>query len=233
MIWAIGDLHLDHKKEKPMDVFGEKWENHEEKIFSSWEKLVAEDDRVLVVGDISWALKLEEGEIDLRRLDELPGKKYLIKGNHDYWWSSMNKLNGLNLNTIEFLHNTGAVDGKVAFCGSRGWTDIDATSFDEQDEKIYKRELNRLQLSIDDMEKKAKGKTIEKKIALLHYPPFNAKGEPNDFAELMVSAGIDICIYGHLHSFGHKFIVEGKIDGIDYYCVSSDYIDFELRKIEV
>lgn len=216
-----------------MDVFGEKWENHEEKIFSSWEKLVAEDDRVLVVGDISWALKLEEGEIDLRRLDELPGKKYLIKGNHDYWWSSMNKLNGLNLKTIEFLHNTGAVDGKVAFCGSRGWTDIDATSFDEQDEKIYKRELNRLQLSIDDMEKKAKGETIEKRIALLHYPPFNAKGEPNDFAELMVSAGIDICIYGHLHSYGHKFIVEGKIDGIEYYCVSSDYIDFELRKIEV
>lgn len=233
MIWAIGDLHLDHKKEKPMDVFGEKWENHEEKIFSSWEKLVAEDDRVLVVGDISWALKLEEGEIDLRRLDELPGKKYLIKGNHDYWWSSMNKLNGLNLKTIEFLHNTGAVDGKVAFCGSRGWTDIDATSFDEQDEKIYKRELNRLQLSIDDMEKKAKGETIEKRIALLHYPPFNAKGEPNDFADLMVSAGIDICIYGHLHSFGHKFIVEGNIDGIEYYCVSSDYIDFELRKIEV
>ncbi len=233
MIWAIGDLHLDHKKEKPMCIFGKKWENHEEKIFSSWERLVAEEDLVLVVGDISWALKLEEGEIDLRRLDELPGKKYLIKGNHDYWWSSMNKLNGLNLNTIEFLHNTGAVDGKVAFCGSRGWTDIDATSFDEQDEKIYKRELNRLQLSIDDMEKKAKGETIEKKIALLHYPPFNAKGEPNDFAELMVSAGIDICIYGHLHSFGHKFIVEGNIDGIEYYCVSSDYIDFELRKIEV
>lgn len=233
MIWAIGDLHLDHKKEKPMCVFGKKWENHEEKIFSSWERLVAEDDRVLVVGDISWALKLEEGEIDLRRLDELPGKKYLIKGNHDYWWSSMNKLNGLNLKTIGFLHNTGAVDGKVAFCGSRGWTDIDATSFDEQDEKIYKRELNRLQLSIDDMEKKAKGETIEKRIALLHYPPFNAKGEPNDFAELMVSAGIDICIYGHLHSYGHKFIVEGNIDGIEYYCVSSDYIDFELRKIEV
>ena len=83
------------------------------------------------------------------------------------------------------------------------------------------------------MEKKAKGETIEKRIALLHYPPFNAKGEPNDFAELMVSAGIDICIYGHLHSYGHKFIVEGNIDGIEYYCVSSDYIDFELRKIEV
>ena len=233
MIWAIGDLHLDHKKEKPMDVFGKKWENHEEKIFSSWENSVAEDDRLLVVGDISWALKLEEGEEDLRRIDALPGKKFLIKGNHDYWWSSMNKLKGLDLKTVEFLHNTGAVDGNVAFCGSRGWTDIDATGFDEQDEKIYKRELNRLQLSIDDMEKKAKDSAIEKRIALLHYPPFNAKGEPNDFADLLSAAGIDICIYGHLHSFGHKFIVEGEINGVRYYCVSSDYIDFEPRKIEV
>ena len=145
----------------------------------------------------------------------------------------MNKLNALGLKSVEFLHNTGAVDGTIAFCGSRGWTDIDASGFDEQDEKIYKRELNRLQLSIDDMEKKAKGSVIEKRIALLHYPPFNAKEDPNDFADLLNAAGIDICIYGHLHSFGHKFIVEGEINGVRYYCVSSDYIDFEPRKIEV
>ncbi len=216
-----------------MDVFGKKWERHEEKIFDAWKRLVSEEDRVLVVGDISWALKLEEGEIDLKRLDALPGKKYLIKGNHDYWWSSLNKLNSLDLRTIEFLHNTGAVDGHVAYCGSRGWTDIDATSFDEQDEKIYKRELNRLQLSIDDMEKKAKDQMVEKRIALLHYPPFNAKGEPNDFAKLLEKGGIDICIYGHLHSYGHQFVVEGNLGSVDYFCVSSDYIDFEPRKIEV
>lgn len=233
MIWAIGDLHLDHKKEKPMDVFGKAWQNHEEKIFDAWRERVAPEDTVLVVGDISWALKLEDGKEDLLRIDALPGRKILIKGNHDYWWSSLNKLNELGLETVDFLHNTGMVVGDVAICGSRGWTDIDAGSVDEQDEKIYKRELNRLQLSIDAMEKEAEGKDIAHRIAMLHYPPFSSKGEPNDFAEILKEAKIDLCVYGHLHSYGHKFVVEGEFDGVNYQCVSSDYIDFKVRKLEV
>lgn len=233
MIWAIGDLHLDYKKEKPMDVFGKAWKNHEEKIFEAWRERVAPDDTVLVVGDTSWALKLEEGKKDLARIDDLPGRKILIKGNHDYWWSSLNKLNELGLETVDFLHNTGMVVGNVAICGSRGWTDIDAGSVDEQDEKIYKRELNRLQLSIDAMEKEAEGKDIVHRIAMLHYPPFSSKGEPNDFADILKEAKIDLCVYGHLHSYGHKFVVEGEFDGVRYQCVSSDYIGFKVQKLEV
>ena len=233
MIWAIGDLHLDYKKEKPMDVFGKAWKNHEEKIFEAWRERVAPDDTVLVVGDTSWALKLEEGKKDLARIDDLPGRKILIKGNHDYWWSSLNKLNELGLETVDFLHNTGMVVGNVAICGSRGWTDIDAGSVDEQDEKIYKRELNRLQLSIDAMEKEAEEKEISHRIAMLHYPPFSSKGEPNDFADILKEAKIDLCVYGHLHSYGHKFVVEGKFDGVRYQCVSSDYIGFNVQKLEV
>ena len=233
MIWAIGDLHLDYKKEKPMDVFGKAWKNHEEKIFESWREGVAPDDTVLVVGDISWALKLEEGKKDLDRIDDLPGRKILIKGNHDYWWSSLNKLNELGLETVDFLYNTGMVVGNVAICGSRGWTDIDAGSVDEQDEKIYKRELNRLKLSIDAMEKEAEEKEISHRIAMLHYPPFSSKGEPNDFADILKEAKIDLCVYGHLHSYGHKFVVEGEFDGVRYQCVSSDYIGFKVQKLEV
>lgn len=233
MIWAIGDLHLDYKKEKPMDVFGKAWKNHEEKIFEAWRERVAPDDTVLVVGDISWALKLEEGKKDLDRIDDLPGRKILIKGNHDYWWSSLNKLNELGLETVDFLHNTGMVVGNVAICGSRGWTDIDAGSVDEQDEKIYKRELNRLKLSIDAMEKEAEEKEISHRIAMLHYPPFSSKGEPNDFADILKEAKIDLCVYGHLHSYGHKFVVEGEFDGVRYQCVSSDYIGFKVQKLEV
>lgn len=233
MIWAIGDLHLDYKKEKPMDVFGKAWKNHEEKIFEAWRERVEPDDTVLVVGDISWALKLEEGKKDLDRIDDLPGRKILIKGNHDYWWSSLNKLNELGLETVDFLHNTGMVVGNVAICGSRGWTDIDAGSVDEQDEKIYKRELNRLKLSIDAMEKEAEEKEISHRIAMLHYPPFSSKGEPNDFADILKEAKIDLCVYGHLHSYGHKFVVEGEFDGVRYQCVSSDYIGFKVQKLEV
>lgn len=233
MIWAIGDLHLDYKKEKPMDVFGDAWRNHEEKIFRAWEAQVAEDDYVLVVGDISWALKLEEGKKDLERLDRLPGKKILIKGNHDYWWSSLNKLSQLDLSTVDFLHNTGKVIGDIALCGSRGWTDIDSNGFDEQDEKIYKRELNRLKLSIEDMNKKCEGKTIRSRIAMLHYPPFSSKGIRNDFADLLSEAKIDLCVYGHLHSYGHRFIVEGRYGGVEYLCVSSDYLRFQPKRLEV
>lgn len=233
LIWALGDLHLDYKKEKPMDVFGKNWEDHEERIFDAWKERVRPEDIVLLVGDISWALKLEEGEKDLRRLETLPGTKICIKGNHDYWWSSLKKMYDLGLSDMEFLQNTGYVAAGIGICGSRGWSDIDSGGFDEKDEKIYLRELNRLRLSIEDMEAKGKEAGLTKRIAMLHYPPFSAKGSPNDFADILKEAGIDICVYGHLHSYGHKFIVEGDIEGVEYICVSSDYIDFRPVQIEV
>lgn len=232
MIWAMGDLHLDFSGQKPMDIFGSNWENHEEKIFQDWRNKVKEEDIVLLVGDTSWALKIDEAAQDLERIDALPGRKFIIKGNHDYWWSSMAKLEGLDLRSIKFIHNTAFVEDGIGICGSRGWSDVDSNDFDSQDEKIYARELLRLQMSIDQMKKMGGDTEIEKTIALLHYPPFSSKGETNDFGKKLVENNIDLCLYGHLHDYGHRFIVEGMVDGVEYQCVSSDYLDFALRQID-
>lgn len=226
MIYAIGDLHLDYKKEKPMDVFGTQWINHEEKIFNNWEEIVKDEDLVLLPGDISWAMKLEDGHKDLMRIDKLSGKKIISKGNHDYWWESLKKLNDLNFKSINFLQNNSFIYKKIGIAGSRGWISRDSEDFDSHDEKIFKRELNRLDLSLSSIDE-----NVNKKIVLLHYPPFNSNSKPNEFVKLMKEYNVDICIYGHLHAEGHKYAVEGEVEGIRFHCVSSDYIDFIPKKI--
>ncbi|HHV38773.1 MAG TPA: serine/threonine protein phosphatase [Tepidimicrobium sp.] len=226
MIFGIGDLHLDYFKEKPMDVFGDNWIDHEKKIFDDWKDSVEDGELVLLPGDISWALKLEDAYYDLKRIDELPGEKIITKGNHDYWWSGQKKMNGLGLKTIRFLHNNSYTYGEMGIFGSRGWTPKDAEGFDSHDNKIFNRELHRLELSLSSIEGK-----VKKKIVMLHYPPFNLDLTPNSFVNLMREYDVDICIYGHLHAEGHRFIVEGEIHGIQFHCVSSDYMDFKLKRI--
>lgn len=226
LIYAIGDLHLDHSKEKPMDIFGAKWIDHEEKIFNNWIKLIDEEDLVLLPGDISWALKLDEAYKDLKKIDELPGQKIITKGNHDYWWEGPKKLKELNLNTITFLQNTSFIYQNIGIGGTRGWISEDAEDFDDHDKKIFNRELNRLKLSLDTI-----NKNVDIKIVMLHYPPFNMDLSPNEFVDLMTRYDVDICVYGHLHAEGHKFVVEDIIQGIQFYCVSSDYINFVPKKI--
>ena len=226
MIYGIGDLHLDYSKEKPMDIFGEKWINHEAVIFSKWKEMVKDGDLVLLPGDISWALKLDEAYYDLNRIDELPGKKIITKGNHDYWWQGPKKMRNLNLETITFLQNNSYIHGNIGIGGSRGWISKDAEGFDLQDEKLFNRELNRLELSLSSI-----GDKVDKKIAMVHYPPFNTDGTANEFVDLMIKYQVDICIYGHLHAEGHKYVIEGEKNGIQFYCVSSDYIDFTPQKM--
>lgn len=224
-IFTIGDLHMDHKKEKPMDIFGEAWKNHEAKIFENWKEQVANDDIVLVPGDTSWAMKLDEAVFDLEKINNLPGQKYICKGNHDYWWESIKKLNELGFESIHFLHNTGYKVENIGIAGARGWTDRDNEDFDVHDEKIYVREVNRLKISLDAI------KNSEFKIVLIHYPPFQFNGEFNEFSKLMMEYKVDICIYGHLHSDGHKYVVEGKKDNIEFICASCDYLDFKLKEL--
>ena len=226
MIYGIGDLHLDYSKEKPMDIFGKKWTNHEEKIFRNWETLVEEGDLVLLPGDISWALKLEEAYYDLKRIDNLPGEKIIIKGNHDYWWEGLKKMGKLNLKTISFMQNNSYIYNNVGIFGSRGWIAEDTDSFDSHDKKIFNRELNRFKLSLSSIKEE-----VDVKIAMIHYPPFNMDSTPNKFVDLMKEYNIDICIYGHLHAEGHKSIIEGQIQEIQFYCVASDYINFKPKKI--
>lgn len=226
MIYGIGDLHFDYSKQKPMDIFGDNWLDHEEQIIENWKSKVKADDLVLIPGDISWALKLEDAYLDLKRIDDLPGKKVFIKGNHDYWWQSLKKINDLNLESLIFIQNNAYNYKDIGIGGTRGWTFKDSEFFDEKDEKVYNRELLRLRNSLSCIEKDAK-----LKIAMIHYPPFDVNSKADEFVDIMKEFDIDICIYGHLHSDGHKYILEGLIEGIEFHCVSSDYLNFELKKL--
>lgn len=226
LIYGIGDLHLDFSKEKPMDIFGKHWADHENKIFNNWKELIKDEDLVLLPGDISWALKISEAYYDLKKIDELPGKKIITKGNHDYWWEGPKKLKELDLTTIRFIQNDYYIHENIGIFGTRGWISEDMENFDSQDEKIFNRELHRLELSLSKMIEK-----VDKKIVMIHYPPFNMDSKPNKFVDIMLKYNVDICIYGHLHSEGHRYAVEGNIHGIQFHCVSSDYINFKPKKI--
>lgn len=226
-IFAIADLHFDSKKEKPMNIFGDNWIDHEEKIMENWKRTVSDDDLVLVPGDISWAAKLDEAMDDLKKIDELPGIKIIGKGNHDYWWSTSNKLDKLGLKSIKFLKNNSYEFDSAVICGTRGWDTMDEHSEEASNEKIYLREMNRLKLSLESA-KKSKNAVI----VMLHYPPFGSDGLPNEFFEILKEYEAEVCIYGHLHGEeGHKNVREGTIDNISVHCVSSDYMDFKLKRI--
>ncbi|KGG79780.1 serine/threonine protein phosphatase [Caloranaerobacter azorensis H53214] len=225
-IYGISDLHLDFSGEKPMDIFGDNWLDHEVKIFENWKRIIKEEDLVLVSGDVSWAMKLEDAYIDLLKIDRLPGIKVITKGNHDYWWSTKSKLKALKFNTIHFLQNDYFLYKNIGICGTRGWISRDSDEFKEKDEKIFNRELNRLKLSLESIKE-----DVKEIIVMLHYPPFNIDGTPNEFVEVMDKYNVSTCVYGHLHGEGHKFAVEGKIDGIKFYCISCDFIDFSPKKL--
>lgn len=223
-IFAIGDPHLsfDERIEKPMDVFGEGWKDHSTRLKKSWESVVSPDDIVMVIGDISWGLRLDEAMADLTWIHELPGKKVITKGNHDLWWVSTNKLNML-FDDVTFLQNHAyMVNDDIAICGTRGWICPGTQGFDDHDNKIYERELLRLRMSLDD----AKEKGAKEIIGCTHYPPMNDKFQTSGFTQLMTEYKVKQCLYGHLHgkeAFGNGF--QGLLNGTRYRLVSLDYVD--------
>lgn len=224
MIYAIGDLHLDYTKKKSMDVFGNNWENYEEKIFKNLVQL-NEDDIILIPGDISWAMQLDEAFVDLKRIDEMPGKKILTRGNHDYWWSGISKLRNLDLKSILFIQNDSLDIDKVNICGSRGWLDPTNKEATEKDKKIFQREILRINMSLESV------KNNNDIVMMLHYPPFDINKKPNELFNCLKKFNVTDLVYGHLHGYGHTNVVEGLIDGINVHCVSSDYINFKAKKI--
>lgn len=222
-IYAIGDLHLsfDPRIEKPMDIFGSRWERHYEKVEEHWKRLVREDDVVILPGDISWGLRQDEAMADLTWIHELPGKKIITKGNHDLWWTTVTKLNRL-FDDITFLQNKACLAGDTAVCGSRGWICPGTEGFDEHDRKIYNREILRLRLSLEEG-KNSGAKTL---IAALHYPPTNDKMQGSGFTALMEEYGVKTCVYGHLHGKdAFKNGIKGRLNGIEYKLVSLDYLE--------
>ena len=226
-LYAIGDLHFSTAVNKPMNIFGDNWDNHEEKIIDSWKSQVKDDDIVLVVGDTSWGINMNEAEQDLDIIHKLPGKKIFVKGNHDYWWTTVTKLNKLYEN-MSFLQNNFYSYKDYAICGTRGWICPNDFKFTQEDEKIYKREAHRLKLSLDS----AKKAGFKKIIVITHYPPTNDKLESSLFTDIYEQYCVEKVIYGHLHGKeSFKMGLEGIRNEVEYKLVSCDYTNFNIIKI--
>lgn len=227
MIYGLSDLHLDYTCKKSMEVFGAAWENYEKRMFKFWSEIVTDDDYIIIPGDISWALKLDEAEKDLRRIETLPGKKVFLKGNHDFWWSSLSKIEKLNFKNMFFLQNNSIETENYVFIGTRGWISPNSSEFKEDvDRKIFDRELVRLKLSFDSI--KNKNKEI---ICLFHYPPVEKDRKFNALGNFVKEKGIKIVLYGHLHANALYNVVDEVIDDIEFHCLSADYLKFIPRLI--
>ena len=223
-IYAIADLHLSLTSEKPMDVFGEAWRGHAEKLERNWRERVQDDDLVLIPGDISWAMQLSAALPDLSFIGNLPGKKILLKGNHDYWWSAIGRVRSLLPAGMRAIQNDAIVEDNIGICGTRGWLCPGSNNFNAEDQKIYLRELDRLSLSLASLP------AVETKIAMLHFPPFLDKEKGSGFTERMEDAGVQIVVYGHLHGEANRYAFEGERNGITYHCVAADKLDFAPKR---
>lgn len=221
-LFAIADLHLSLGSNKPMDVF-EGWQDYTAKLERNWHAVVKDEDTVVIAGDVSWAMKLEDTVKDFDFINSLPGKKLIIKGNHDYWWSTKKKIEGHleshGFHTIQIVHNNAVVVGDAAVCGTRGWL---YNSESEEDIKIVNREVGRLNASIDDALRQG-----AEPIVFLHYPPVYDESECAEILDVLKKRGIKQCYFGHIHgNQAAKKAITGDYDGIKMHLISCDYADF-------
>lgn len=229
-IYAISDLHLAISVNKPMDVFGGKWDNYMEKLQMNWNDLVDDEDYVLIPGDVSWATYLNDANLDFDFINNLKGNKVISKGNHDYWWTTISKLkkyvdqNGFH--SIKFLNNNSMRIEDIVVCGTRGWKCPTKEDFTLEDEKIYNREVQRLRMSLESVEDK-----YCEKYVMIHFPPFNNNKEMNELIELMNEYGVKKCLYGHLHGDALEYVFQGEMYGINFEVVSADYLGFKPKKL--
>lgn len=219
-LFALSDLHLPLGANKPMDIFGG-WDNYVERIEKNWKKLVADDDTVVIGGDISWAISLREAKPDFEFINSLPGKKIILKGNHDFWWGTANKINEFlienNFDTISILHNNCYSDGNIAVCGTRGWI-YDGTG--ERDQKVILRECGRLETSI----KRAIDAGVEP-IVFLHYPPAYAEFVCDEIVDVLKKYEVKHAYYGHIHGKG-IFNTVNNYENINLHLTSCDGVEF-------
>ena len=225
-VFAISDLHLDSTLSKPMDIFGPGWEGHWDKIRDDWRAVVDEGDVVLLAGDLSWAMSLDEAMPDIEQVGELPGAKFILRGNHDYWWSAIGKVRQALPQNMFAIQNDCIRIGKLLVCGSRLWT---IGSSAEEDVKIADREFARLTLSLEAM--KAMREEGDKVVVMTHYPPFDATFADSRFSDLIAEYGTDAVVYGHLHGkdVRARLVVDKK--GIPYYLTSCDLVRNKLVHI--
>ena len=222
-IFAISDLHLSNSCDKPMDVFGGHWENYTDKIQSNWNEKISNDDLVLVAGDISWAMKLDEVHEDLKWIDKLPGKKVIIKGNHEYWWKSISAVREILPSSIMAIQNDAIrFENGYIVCGTRGWTVPETgKEFLPEDLKIYKREVERLKLTL--MFAKNLKQENDKIVAMIHFPPFNSEQQESEFTKLFEEYGVDTVVFGHLHGYTNCPL-KTELNGVKYVFTSCDHI---------
>ena len=225
-IFAIGDLHLSLGADKPMDVFPG-WEGYLTKLEHNWRTLVQPEDTVLLAGDTSWAMNLNDTKADFTFLQGLPGQKWMLKGNHDYWSTTARKMENLlvsnGFDSLHILHNNACIVGNTALCGTRGWPFDDAAA---QGEKLMAREAGRLRMSLQ-----AAGDTLHR-IAFLHYPPVYPGASAEELVAVLKEFGVQECYYGHLHGKSIRFATQGEVDGIHYRLISADGLKFCPYKIE-
>jgi len=230
-LFAIADLHLSQSAEKPMDVFGGVWNGYTEKIRKNLSETIKADDVIVIAGDISWAINLAEAVSDFEFLENLPGKKIILKGNHDLWWDTLTKIKNIllqhGITSIDFLYNNFFLYKNIAICGTRGWYFQEAFE-DKHDEKIFRRELLRLKASLDA----ARKANAERTYCFLHYPPLYTGWKCEEIIEILKEYGVSRCYYGHLHGESIKGAVEGVYDGIEYKLISADRLNFIPIMIE-
>ena len=218
-IFAIADTHLSFGTNKPMDSFPG-WSDYVSRLENNWNKIVTENDTVVIAGDISWAMNFEELLKDFEFINSLNGNKIIVKGNHDYWWNTASKMNKFiednNFSTIRILHNNSySVEG-VSVCGSRGWF---FDSEESHDELVLTREVGRVRRSLECAEN-------EEIIAFLHYPPVTVDNECKEIIDVLNEFKVKKCYYGHLHGAAARSAVEGEIDGISFKLISCDRLSF-------
>lgn len=220
-LYVMADTHLSLSVNKPMDIF-DGWADYQMRIRNNWNKLIEEKDTVVIPGDICWAMDIEKATADFKFLNDLPGQKIIGKGNHDYWWSTMKKMEAFlannNFDSIKILHNNAYRVGDIAICGTRGWF-YDAEQ--EKDKKVILREAGRLKMSIE-----AALKLGGEPVVFLHYPPISQTQVCEEIYNVLLEYNIKRCYYGHLHSYSTRNAFNGERDGIKFSLISSDYLGF-------
>ncbi len=229
-VFAISDLHLSVNNSKPMDIFGHVWEGYLDKIFAQWKEMVTDEDVVLMAGDLSWAMKLDEVCPDLKLFETLPGKKVIIKGNHDYWWKSISAVRGILPPSFYAIQNDAIKFGEVVICGTRGWKGVEnIEGLKTEDRKIFDREVLRLEMTLEAAIKlRAEG---DKLICMIHYPPVDFFHNDSPFSNLLEKYKVDKVVYGHLHGYKKGQLCFEK-NGVEYYLTSCDMVDNNIIELK-
>lgn len=228
-IFAISDLHLSVNNSKPMDIFGPVWDGYLDKIFSQWQEKVGDEDIVLMAGDLSWAMKLEEVESDLALFENLEGKKVIIRGNHDYWWKSISSLRAILPADFYAIQNDAIRFDGVVLCGTRGWKGVEKNQvLSPEDQKIFDREVLRLEMTLKEAEKlRQEG---DKLICMMHFPPLGFCKEDTEFSKLIEKYNVDVVVYGHIHGYKVAETTFSR-NGVEYFLTSCDEVDNNIVQI--